>query len=144
MTPAVGVLVGLATIYFPGDHHNSGIRADGRPLGVNDHHIAHRALPLGTPGLLCSSRTGWCTFVTVRDRGPYGVLRPCRNGSDGQQAKRIRWKRRCHFWAVQARRRKGWTYRGEFDLTRSVARAVGHCNFDVTYLIYWRRPKQAA
>lgn len=132
---------GRATIYWPGDGYNAGERADGKRFRRRDFHIAHRWLPLGTRGWLCGRRG--CAPVVVRDRGPYGVLQRCpreaaacerRRGT--AQCRRIIWERSCHLWMAQTRRRVGWRYRGEFDLTRPVARALGHRAFE-RLTFYW-------
>jgi hypothetical protein len=122
---------GRATIYWPGDGHCGSMRADGKMFTRADNHIAHRWLPLGTAGWLCSRRTGRCTLTSVQDRGPFGSC-------PAAEAHRL-WPR-CRGWRVHTRPRRGWRYRGEFDITRPVAEAIQHRPFDVVDFFYWREP----
>lgn len=123
---------GNATAYWPGDHFCGQERADGRPFLATDTHIAHRKLPLGTPGFLCNRIK--CVFTVVKDRGPFGIVRPCRETDQGRL---IRWKGRCHRWRSSTHPLKGWRYRGEFDLTRPVSNAIGHHAFEIVTFFYW-------
>ncbi len=120
---ALQTLVGLATIYTPGDGHTGSIRADGRPFRRGDFHIAHRTLPLGTIGRLCLARTNRCVEVAVRDRGPWGEIIDC-NRRRPSRARRITWQSKCWWWRASVKPSPGWRWRGEFDLTLPVARAL--------------------
>lgn len=132
--PSSESISGRATTYWPGDHFCGTERADGKPFSATDTHIAHRSLPLGTEGFICSE--SWCTFTVVRDRGPFGAVRPCH---ETDQGRRMRWKRKCHRWKVLTRPKKGWKYRGKFDLTRPVSDALQHRAFEVVTFHYWPR-----
>lgn len=113
-------------------------------------HIAHRTIPLGTPGLLCSLRTGRCVRTHVRDRGPFGATLSCQK--DPSKAKglglprKVKNKRkRClYWWHTQIRLQSGWKRRGSFDLTRPVARALGHQQFDTVVFVYPKRGTKVA
>jgi hypothetical protein len=120
---------GRATVYYPRDGHSGFHRADGRPFTRQDHHIAHRTLPLGTTGYLCSVRTSRCVLASVQDRGPFGAKRSCK-GRTPAKARLIKYGRTCFYWQAQIRLKPGWARRGEFDLTRPVAKAIGHRPFD--------------
>jgi hypothetical protein len=141
--PPSHVRVGAATVYWPGDGQCGNERADGRSFDATDDHIAHRSLPIGTAGWLCSKRTGLCRWTQVRDRGPFGQIRPCDEESSGRIVRWVPWSKRkgCWRWRVHTRPRPGWRYRGEFDLTRPVARAVGHRAFEQVSFFYWKLPK---
>jgi hypothetical protein len=115
------IAIGPATVYWPGDGHCGDIRADGRRFKKDDSHIAHRKIPLGTIGYLCSLREKACTKTTVLDRGPFGAIRR----GTGQ-------------YKVLVRGRKGWDYRGEFDITYRVAKAIKHRSWDVVIFFYGR------
>lgn len=130
---------GLATTYWPGDGHCGGERADGRAFTSEDAHVAHRRLPMGTSGFLCSKRTGLCVWTSVRDRGPFGALRSCQEVRQGRQ---LKWKGQCMRWRAMTRLQEGWAYRGEFDLTRPVSQAIGHQPFDEVVFFYWRPAKR--
>jgi hypothetical protein len=71
----------------------------------------------------------------VQDRGPFGVIRPC---ADEKTGRKIKWNNKCMRWKSMIRPQPGWTYRGEFDLTRPVAEAIGHSPFDEVVFFYWR------
>jgi len=137
--PPHQVVAGPATIYWPGDGHCGMERADGRHFKQEDRHIAHRRLPLGTVGWICSTRTRRCAWTVVLDRGPFGAIRPC-EADEGNQAghRHIRRRAGCWHWRVLIRPVSGWRYRGEFDITRPVARAIGHQAFDRLIFYYWR------
>lgn len=137
--PALHRVSGRATVYYPGDGHCGSERADGKRFRPTDAHIAHRSLPLGTRGRLCSLRTGRCIETVVRDRGPFGAKRPCRAGPPAGRARLARWGRVCYWWQMQIKLQPGWERRGEFDLTRPVARAIGHRAFDRVVFFYRRR-----
>jgi hypothetical protein len=78
-----------------------------RPVGADDVGVAHRTLPCGARLLLLSPRTGRWTTAAVVDHGPYGALDA---GS----------------WVVKRRRRDPGRWVGCLDLTRPVARRLGH------------------
>lgn len=139
--PAMHRVQGRATIYYPRDGHCGTHRADGKPFTKTDDHVAHRTLPLGTRGILCSLRTRRCTLTAVRDRGPYGAIRSCRGAPPLKPAKLARWSKTCFWWQAQVRLQSGWRRRGEFDLTRPVAKAIGHRPFDKV-IFFYQRPAQ--
>lgn len=132
--------IGVATIYYPGDGHSGRIKADGSAFKKTDSHIAHRTLPLGTSGYLCSIRTGRCVHTRVQDRGPFGATLPC--NKDPSNAKGIgkprlaKWGRVCYWLQTQVHLQRGWRRRGQFDLTRPVARAIGHKPFERVVFFY--------
>lgn len=121
------VVEGPATVYWPGDGYCGSERADGHEFRETDDHIAHRTLPLGTKGFICSKRTGLCVLTAVRDRGPFGATRPCGYG-------------RC--WRAMTHVHPPWTWRGEFDVTRPVARVLRHRGFEPLVFLYWSAPKR--
>jgi len=131
---------GRATVYYPGDGNCGEIKANGGRFKHTDDHIAHRTIPLGTVGYLCSTRTKKCTYTVVHDRGPFGAIRPCKGQPDTPKgrfrARKIRWKKRCHWHQVQIKLKKGWRYRGQFDLTKAAARRIGHRAFDKVVFMY--------
>lgn len=138
--PPASLRVGAATVYWPGDGSCGGEKADGSRFDAEDDHIAHRSLPLGTAGWLCSQRTGLCTWTEVRDRGPFGGTRPCAEESSGRVIRWVPWSKRkgCWRWKVITRPKPGWRYRGEFDLTRPVAEAIAHRAFEKAVFFFWR------
>jgi len=103
-------------------------------------HIAHRTLPLGTRGVVCNSRTNLCTRTRVMDRGPYGAIIPCEKYKEdtrvGFPIKRLRVKSRCFCYQVQIKLLPGWKRRGQFDLTRPVAKDIKHRPFDRVIFFY--------
>jgi hypothetical protein len=137
------VEVGAATIYYPGDGNCGTHKADGTRFTKKDNHIAHRRLPLGTPGFVCNIRTGACVRTVVSDRGPWGAVIPCRRYKGPSKGgigtpKRHKWGRVCFWWQAQIKLQPGWKRRGKFDLTRLVARAIGHKAFDRVVFFYSR------
>jgi hypothetical protein len=134
------VEVGRATVYHPGDGNCGGFRADGKPFTKEDDHIAHRFLPLHTSGVLCNLRTRRCVRTTVRDRGPFGAILPCSKDPSAAKGigkpRKIRWMNKCWWYHVQTRLQDGWSYRGTFDLTKPVARAIGHQAFDRVVYVF--------
>jgi len=126
--------IGTATIYYPGDGHCGKITATGRPFRPSDNHIAHRTLRLNTRGVVCNIHSGRCVRTRIGDRGPYGsMLRysrraPSAKGGIGRP-RQIRWKGKRYWYQTRIRARNGWVHRGTFDLTRSVAKAIGHRAF---------------
>lgn len=139
--PPAHVRVGAATIYWPGDGSCGIEKADGSRFDATDDHIAHRALPLGTAGWLCSQKKGLCVWVEVRDRGPWGAVKACTETKEGRVVKWVPWSRKkgCWRWRVHTKRKTGWRYRGEFDLTRPVAQALHHRAFESVSFFYWPR-----
>jgi hypothetical protein len=125
------IVAGLATMYYPGDGHCGNTRADGKPFTATDNHIAHRTIPLGTKGTLCNLRTLRCTYTVVRDRGPFGAIRKCKNGRRLGGVKGL-WCYRVAVRDLQSNER----YRGEFDVTKPVARAIRMQPFDKLVFIY--------
>lgn len=139
----IRVEAGYATAYWPGDGHCGKTRADGNPFRVKDDHVAHRSLPLGTRGVICNLRTRRCVKTAVRDRGPYGALRPChRPPSKAKRFRRIRWKRRCWYWDVQIKLKRGWRRRGTFDVTRPVMKALRMRAFDRLIFVYGKKHRR--
>lgn len=144
-TAGVHVEVGPATVYRPGDGFSGSRKADGTLFRRSDRHIAHRWLPLHIKGILCNERTRRCVRTYVADRGPFGALLPCDRKPDKakrRRARRIHWRGRCYWWQAQTKLAEGWRYRGKFDLSEKVARAIGHRAFDRVVFIYRRRPKR--
>lgn len=152
-------ITGRATTYWPNDGHCGPRLADGARFHRESRHIAHRTLPLGTTGHLCSIRTGLCVLVSVRDRGPFGASIPCsaanRDPSKlrfrtrvGHKPRLVRWGKRrdgsyrvCYWWQAQIKLKSGWRRRGEFDLTRPVAKAIGHRAFGQVVFFY-KKPRR--
>ena len=142
--------LGRATIYWPKDGHCGGTRANGKPFLATDDHVAHRTLPLGTPGYMCSVHTGLCVRTHIGDRGPYGAKYPCNKSkkppsSHGRigRPRLVRWGKHpdgsyrvCYWWQAQIHLRAGWNRRGEFDLTRPVATAIKHREFGKVVFFY--------
>ncbi|MCP4549502.1 MAG: hypothetical protein GY835_23855 [bacterium] len=140
------IRIGKATVYHPGDGHSGSHKADGSAFLATDSHIAARGL-LGRTGVLCNLRTQRCVQTSVRDQGPFGAWRKCRDVS-GQPAdwtsrgktfkpRKIRWWGVCYWWQSQpGGPRDGWSFRGAFDLTQKVARAIGHRGFDAVAFVY--------
>lgn len=138
------IIIGLATSYIPGDGMCGKKRADGKPFKKTDWHIAHRYLPLGTFGTFCNLRNGLCVPVTVQDRGPFGSLHLAHTISlqKAQEVckknpRLIRWKKRNYYWcSITQRLPSNWQYRGMFDITQRVARAIALRSFDLTAFYY--------
>ena len=136
----VNLAIGLATIYYPGDGFSGKHKADGTAFVMGQNHIAHRKLPLGTEGWVCSLKSGICYRTVVRDRGPYGAIRKCSEGVGSAKPyvsatgfhpiRKIRWKGSCYYWQSQHPLSPGWRYRGEFDITRRVAKKIKMRAFD--------------
>jgi hypothetical protein len=144
---------GRATIYFPGDGHSGTHKADGRRFTKEDAHIAHRYLPIHTPGFLCSLKQKICTKTVIKDRGPFGALLPCRKSKkvpkphtwNGKTfyARKIKWEGKCHWYQVQPGfLRKGFRYRGTFDLSRTVAKAIKHKSFERVVFVYTKKVRK--
>lgn len=134
---SVKIEEGLATVYYPNDGHCGDFKADGTRFKNQDSHIAHRWIPLGTKGVLCNTRTKLCTKTVVRDRGPFGALRRCQKSST---LRKIKWRKRCYNYEVQTKLKRGFWYRGKFDLTRPVAKAIKHRAFDKVIFLYTSSP----
>lgn len=144
------VTSGRATTYWPGDGMNPGYLPSGRKFTRHQRHVAHRWLRLGTRGVICSLRTLRCAETSPEDRGPWGAVRPCAAGLGAAESflvgvpkwrtpRRIRWLGRCHWWHAQVPRRlPGWRYRGAFDLTRPISKALHHRSFD-RVAFFWRK-----
>ena len=131
---------GVATVYYPGDGNCGRIKADGSRFRKTDSHIAHRTLPLGTSGYVCSIRTGLCVYTRVQDRGPYGATLPCNKRLTKTKGigkpKLAKWGRVCYWLQTQVHLQRGWKYRGSFDLTRPVSKAIGHKPFERVVFFY--------
>lgn len=147
---------GLATVYHPGDRSCGKERADGKRFTSEDDHIAHRWLPLGTKGFICNQRTNKCTFTVVRDRGPFGAIRPCttpqpepfRIAGKTFSVMKIKWGKDCYWWQAQpGRLQHGFKYRGSFDVTKPVAQRIGMRGFDKVVFYYgaseWKKKHQS-
>lgn len=141
----VKAVEGRATMYRPGDKNCGSEKADGTTFTTADAHIAHRWLPLGTVGILCNKRTQQCVKATVRDRGPFGALRPCEKGEPEPyrvagrtfHAKKLTWMRKCYYWQAQPHKlQQGFKYRGAFDITKPIATQIGLRAFDHVTFIY--------
>jgi hypothetical protein len=146
--PVNGIKIagGLATIYYPKDGYCGSEKADGTAFTEKDKHIAHRRIPLGTKGMLCNVRTNKCVYTTIQDRGPFGSIKSCSKKHVGvthsSKAKQITWNNGCYLWEAQIKLKKGWQYRGDFDLTKSVAKAIDHQSFDKVIFIYSKTSKR--
>ena len=132
----VTLLIGPGSVYHFGDGHSgkhlascNGVdpvtkRAPCRQCFFpGQHHIAVRAgiAPLGAQGWLCSVKTKRCTWVTVRDSGPFGAKK-------GKQ------------WQVQIKLKPGWRRRAVVDMTPSVAKAIGHPGWPARVVWLWSKP----
>ncbi len=98
-----------------------------REVRPTDHIIAHRTLPCGTKVLVRNMRTNLATIATVGDHGPYGAC------LDEGWVKGTR----CQSWVVKKHATDPGTWRGSFDLTPSVGKAIGQTGiqlFEVTVL----------
>jgi len=131
-TEQIKIVKGKATTYWPGDGFCGQERADGRPFKPTDKHIANRTIPLGTKGIVCNKKL--CVFTFVGDRGPFGAVRSCSETTEGRK---IKWNRKCHRWKAMTKLRKGWKFRGKFDLTKPVSDAIGHNAFDEVSFYYF-------
>lgn len=86
-----------------------------RMVEPDDNIIAHRTLPCGTTVHLFNPRTGKGTIAKVGERGPYGACldegwvkgTPCRE------------------WVVKKKASDPGIWRGAFDLTPRVGKAIG-------------------
>lgn len=128
------VIIGIATVYISGDGFTGSFRADGKRFHNSQLIVAHRTLPLGTRGWMCSARTGKCVGVTVSDRGPYGAYYACSNGRRLPGTPPGRWCWRNGYRGLSP----GEQYRGTFDMTRAVQKAIGHRAFDRVMFVYRR------
>jgi hypothetical protein len=122
-----------ATIFAKhGDHWNGGPSPClHRIVQPDDNIIAHRTLPCGTVVLLYNPKTGMSTVATVGDHGPYGACT-----AEG-------WKRgtKCPkgYWVVKRKRSDPGVWRGGFDLTPRVSRALGHKSFQVIHMVVLKK-----
>lgn len=141
----VKVDYGIATIYWPKDGKSSSKKADGTVFTTEDKHITHRQLTLGTRGIVCNLRTRRCTNTSVRDRGPFGAIRSCKEGEPDLiyvkgkvfTYKKVYIRRKCFYYQVQpGGLQKGFRYRGKFDLSKKVADQIGHRQFDKIIFVY--------
>ena len=142
---------GRATIYWPKDGHSGKFKANGKRFKVEDAHIAHRRLPLGTRGIICNNRSKRCVTTVVHDRGPYGAIISCSKhvgkpavyvAYNGKrfEARKINWKKSCVWWQAQPGKLiVGWSRRGNFDITRSVAKGIRHRPFDKVIFLYMKK-----
>lgn len=97
-----------------------------RLVRPTDNLIAHRTLPCGTKVRLTNLRTGKTTMTKVGERGPYGACTaegwalgtPCPPG----------------FWQVKKKEEDEGEWRGSFDLTPRVGRALKHNGFELVML----------
>jgi hypothetical protein len=139
-TPTVKIQ-GPATIYWPKDGYCGDVRADGKPFVETDTHVAHRRLPLGTTGIICSPTSKKCTWTSVRDRGPWGAVRPCEDVIDLEVFPRQIYtgrRKTCYWWSPMIRLESGWTYRGVMDLTRPIAEKLKHKPFERIFFLPWK------
>ena len=65
-SPALSSQIGIASVYWEGQHTASGERF--RPNGLT---AAHRHLPFGTYVRVTNTRNGRSVVVRIVDRGPY-------------------------------------------------------------------------
>lgn len=145
---------GLATMYYPGDRSCGTEKADGSRFTTHDEHIAHRWLPLGTAGYLCNYRNQQCVITEVRDRGPFGAIKPCSKEKPKSYVingktftpRQIKWNKKCYWWQAQIRLQKGFRYRGTFDITKPLAKKIDFRAFDRVVFFYgvggWKRQKR--
>lgn len=112
-----------------------------RLVRPTDNIIAHRTLPCGTKVRLTNLRTGKTTTTKVGERGPYGACisegwiygTPCPKGK----------------WRVKKKEEDDGVWRGSFDLTPRVGRAIRHNGFELVMLEViprkvWRGPSRLA
>ena len=93
-----------------------------RLVRPTDNLIAHRTLPCGTKVKLTNLRNGEITFTKVGERGPYGACTkkgwiygtPCPKG----------------YWRIKKREHDKGVWRGSFDLTPRVGKALKHNGFE--------------
>jgi len=126
---------GVASIYWPGDGHSGPTCADGKPFTKTRCHIAHRSWPMGSRVRVCSLRTRRCTTTYVGDRGPFGAcdkrgLNPrtlaCRGRWFAQVYTRGRWRVHYHGKRWKTVPKKLGKWRGVVDMSRCVAKRIGH------------------
>lgn len=92
-----------------------------RPVRPTDHIIAHRILPCGTTVFIYNPHTKLSTIATVGDHGPYGACLDT-NWKKGTQ---------CKHWTVKKKEADPGEWRGGFDFTPSVAKAVGQTGIEL-------------
>jgi hypothetical protein len=130
---------GLASVYWPGDRQSGMVKANGEEFRKIDRHIAHRDLPLGTKGNLCNPWNNICIETVVQDRGPFGAIISCDKvpiTRDSNPILQITWRNRCYYWQIQKNLQRGWRYRGNFDITKPLAKKLKHRSFDPLYFFY--------
>lgn len=86
-----------------------------------DHVIAHRTLPCGTTVFIYNPKTRLSTTAVVGDHGPYGA---CLDSG---------WRKGtpCRHWTVKKRESDPGVWRGGFDFTPSVAKAIGQVGIEL-------------
>jgi len=92
-----------------------------RTVRPTDHIIAHRTLPCGTTVFIYNPKTKLSTVATVGDHGPYGA---CLDND---------WKKGtpCQHWTLKKKDSDPGIWRGGFDFTPSVAKAVGQIGIEM-------------
>lgn len=97
-----------------------------RLVRPTDNIIAHRTLPCGTRVRLTNLRNGRTTLTRVGERGPYGACI-----KDGWAVNPVCPK---GYWRVKKKKKDPGVWRGSFDLTDRVGRALRHKGFDLLQL----------
>lgn len=91
-----------------------------------DNLIAHRTLPCGTKVRLTNIRTGRTTISKVGERGPYGacIYEGWFGGTKCPKG----------YWRVKKKAHHPGVWRGSFDLTPRVGRALRHNGMELVML----------
>ncbi len=105
-----------------------------RMVEPTDNIIAHRTLPCGTKVLLLNPRNRMKTVAYVGERGPYGACTK-RNWQLGTPCPR-------GYWRVKKRATDPGVWRGAFDLTPRVSRAIGKRGIEEIVLVVLHRPQR--
>lgn len=105
-----------------------------RLVKPTDNLIAHRTLPCGTKVRLTNLRTGKTTVSYVGERGPYGAC--TYPGWQKWQTKHPYNAAPCPrgYWRVKLRKKDRGVWRGAFDLTPRVRKALEHNGFELVLL----------
>lgn len=100
-----------------------------REVSPDDEIIAHRTLPCGTVVSIYNPSTGLTAIAKIGERGPYGAC------LDEDWVKGTP----CHQWVVKKKASDPGVWRGSFDLTPAVGKAIGQRGVDLIIVTPMKR-----
>lgn len=106
----------------------------GRLVKPTDRIIAHRSLPCGTRVRITNLRTGRSTIARIGERGPYGAC--LAKNWTSHSFKDWTKPNKCPFgmWGIKKKESDPGVWRGGFDLTPVVSKAIHHNGFELVRL----------